>query len=267
MPDSLGYRANWGVIVPSTNTSVQPEFEDMKPRGVTNHTVRIWIPDEPVNSDEEFNALMENIRKEFDNAILRVMTCNPDYIVMGMSAETFWDGLEESIRLRERVKELSGMGVAMGSDASQAALRCYGDIKKICVITPYWPVGDKNVKKFFEDCGFEVLAIKGLKCDSPANIAQVTEKELLDGLLELNEHNPDAIVQVGTNLAMARLAGEAERWLKKPVVAINTAIYWYAMRANGFDDIIEGFGSLLTDFRELPKSYLEIEAGRKTAAA
>ena len=46
----LGYRANWGVIVPSTNTSVQPEFEDMKPRGVTNHTVRIWIPDELVNS-------------------------------------------------------------------------------------------------------------------------------------------------------------------------------------------------------------------------
>ena len=258
MPDSLGYRANWGVIVPSTNTSVQPEFEDMKPRGVTNHTVRIWIPDEPVNSDEEFNALMENIRKEFDNAILRVMTCNPDYIVMGMSAETFWDGLEESIRLRERVKELSGMGVAMGSDASQAALRCYGDIKKICVITPYWPVGDKNVKKFFEDCGFEVVAIKGLKCDSPANIAQVTEKELLDGLLELNEHNPDA---------MARLAGEAERWLKKQVIAINTATYWYAMRANGFDDIIEGFGSLLTDFRELPKSYLETEAGRNAVAA
>ena len=98
MTDSLGYRANWGVIIPSTNTSVQPEFDDMRPRGVTNHTVRISIPDEPVNSDEEFNALMDNIRREFDSAILRVMTCNPDYIVMGMSAEKFWDGLEESIR-------------------------------------------------------------------------------------------------------------------------------------------------------------------------
>jgi len=186
---------------------------------------------------------------------------------MGMSAETFWDGLEESIRLRERVKELSGMGVAMGSDASQAALRCYGDIKKICVITPYWPVGDKNVKKFFEDCGFEVVAIKGLKCNSPANIAQVTNAELLDNLVELNEHNPEAIVQVGTNLAMAQLAGEAERWLKKPIIAINTATYWYAMRANGYDDIIEGFGSLMTEFRELPKSYLETAAGKNAIAA
>ena len=95
----------------------------------------------------------------------------------------------------------------------------------------------------------------------------MTETQLLDGLVELNEHDPDAIVQVGTNLAMARLAGEAERWLKKPVIAINTATYWYAMRANGMDDIVEGFGSLLTDFRELPKSYLETEAGKKAVAA
>ncbi len=267
MTDSIGWRGNWGVIIPSTNTSVQPEFDDMRPRGITNHTVRIWIPDEPVNSDEEFNALMENIRREFDNAIERVLTCNPDYIVMGMSAETFWDGLAESIRLRKRVKELAGMGVAMGSDACQAALRCYGDIKRICVVTPYWPVGDKNVVKFFTDCGFEVVAIKGLKCNSPANIAQVSESQLREALIELNEHNPEAIVQVGTNLAMARLAAEAEKWLKKPVLAINTATYWYAMRANGISDVVEGFGSLMTEFRELPKSYLDSEAGRSALAA
>ena len=33
MPDSLGWRANWGVVVPSTNTSVQPEFDEMRPEG------------------------------------------------------------------------------------------------------------------------------------------------------------------------------------------------------------------------------------------
>ena len=53
MTDALGWRANWGVIVPSTNTSVQPEFDDMRPRGVTNHTVRIWIPDDPVGSNAD----------------------------------------------------------------------------------------------------------------------------------------------------------------------------------------------------------------------
>src|SRR5262249_61386440 len=37
MTDSLGFRKKFGVIAPSTNTSVQPEFEAMRPRGVTNH--------------------------------------------------------------------------------------------------------------------------------------------------------------------------------------------------------------------------------------
>ena len=57
----------------------------------------------------------------------------------------------------------------------------------------------------------------------------------------------DAIIQVGTNLSMVRLAAEAEGWLGKPVIAINTATYWHALRANGINDRIEGFGRLLTD--------------------
>ena len=264
MPDKLGWRANWGVIAPSTNTSVQPEFDEMRPRGVTNHMSRIWIPNEPVTSDEEFNNLMLNIRKEWDNAILRVMTCNPDYLVMGMSSETFWGGLAQANELRARMTAMTGLRVAMGSDACQAALRCYGDIKRIGVLTPYWPIADKNVKLFLEDCGFEVVVIKGLCCEGPTEMAQVTEKGMLDALMELNEHNVEALLQCGTNLAMARLAAEAEKWLKKPVVAINTATYWYAMRDNGMDDVIDGFGTLMTDFKELPK--LDFEKVKEQAA-
>ena len=35
MTDSLGYRRKFGVSAPSTNTSVQPEFDSMRPVGVT----------------------------------------------------------------------------------------------------------------------------------------------------------------------------------------------------------------------------------------
>jgi maleate isomerase len=34
----------FAVLIPSTNTSVQPEFDDMRPVGVTNHISRIRIP-------------------------------------------------------------------------------------------------------------------------------------------------------------------------------------------------------------------------------
>ena len=64
---------------------------------------------------------------------------------------------------------------------------------------------------------------------------------------EVNDPSVDLIIQAGTNLAFAAVAAEAERWLDKPVLAINTCTYWHALRRNGFDDRIDGFGSLLLE--------------------
>ena len=36
--------------------------------------------------------------------------------------------------------------------------------------------------------------------------------------------------------------------LEKPVIAINTALYWHALRQNGIDEKIPGWGRLLVDF-------------------
>lgn len=247
MVDSLGFRMKFGVVAPSTNTSVQPEFDSMRPHGVTNHYGRIHIPDDPIGGDADFNALMDNIRRELGNAIDRVMTCRPQHMIMGMSSETFWGGLDASKELKRKVEERAGVKVSMGSDASQAALRRYGDIRRIGVVTPYMPVGDEQVRRFFADCSFEVVHLVGLKCGSPSLIAHVSEKELRDAILRVNDSSVEAVVQVGTNLAMARLAGIAEFWLDKPVIAINTATYWHALRTNGIADRVHGFGSLLVE--------------------
>jgi maleate isomerase len=244
--DSLGFRRKFGVIAPSTNTSVQPEFEAMRPRGVTNHFGRITIPNDPIRNDDDFNALMQNIRASLLPTVDSVMTCEPDYLIMGMSSETFWDGLEGSFALRERIATRAGVGVAMGSDACRAALERYS-ARRIGVVTPYMPIGDAQVRRFFTDCGVEVVRLRGLRCPGPVAIAHVTERELRDAMIEVNGPDVDAIVQVGTNLAMARLAGIAEFWFDKPVIAINTATYWWALRDNGIEDKIQGFGSLLLE--------------------
>ena len=135
-----------------------------------------------------------------------------------------------------------------GNDAVRAALVKYGNIRRIAVITPYMPVGDAQVRRFFEDCGFKIVALKGLKCGSPVQIAHVSEKQLRDALIEVDDSAVEAIVQVGTNLAMARLAAIAEFWIDKPVIAINTAIYWHALRQSGVADRVPGFGSLLGEY-------------------
>ena len=61
MTDRLGYRLKLGIVVPSTNSIVQPETDDMRPRGVTNHIGRIHIPDLPLTNDAEFEQIMTAI--------------------------------------------------------------------------------------------------------------------------------------------------------------------------------------------------------------
>lgn len=244
MTDQLGWRKKFAVLIPSTNTSVQPEFDAMRPHGVTNHISRIRIPNIPLNDDADFQRLIQLIQAAQMEAVDSVMSCEPDRLVLGISAETFWDGLGASKALKRDLESHTGLPVSMGSDACQAALALYG-AKRLGIVTPYQPVGDRNVERFFSECGFEVVHLVGLKCESPVRIAHVTEARLAQAIREVDGPDVDAIVQVGTNLAMARLAGVAETWLGKPVIAINTAIYWEALRASGIEDRIDGWGSLL----------------------
>jgi len=244
LADSLGWRKKFAVLVPSTNTSVQPEFDAMRPPGVTNHISRIRIPNIPLRDDADFQRLIELIAAAQDEAVDSVMTCEPDRLVLGISAETFWDGLKASRDLKRQLEERTRLPVSMGSEACDAAFAALG-VKRIAVVTPYQPVGDRNVVRFFEESGYEVKRIRGLRCESPVKIAHVSEAELRDALLELDGDDIDALVQVGTNLAMARLAGSASLWMRRPVIAINTAIYWHALRSSGIDDRIAGWGPLL----------------------
>jgi maleate isomerase len=246
MTDSLGHRAKFAVLAPSTNTSVQPEFDAMRPWGITNHHSRLIIPDTKVSDDATFMVMMDNIRGALFPALESSLSCRPDYVVLGMSAETFWDGLKGSKDLQKKLEKVAQRGVAMGSDACRAALKAYGKgVKRLGVITPYMPVGDRQVRRFFTDCGYDVVHLLGLKCDSPVTIAHVLKSELRDAIVKVNRGKVDAIVQVGTNLAMAEVAAMAEFWLDKPVIAINTATYWYALRQYGIKDKVYGWGSLL----------------------
>ena len=246
MTDSLGHRAKFAVLAPSTNTSVQPEFDAMRPWGVTNHHSRLVIPDVRVSDDRSFMAMMDAIRGALFPALEAALTCDPDYVVLGMSAETFWDGIEGSKRLKRKLLSISKRGVAMGSDSCRAALRAYGrGIRRLGVVTPYMPVGDRQVRRFFTECGYQVVNLIGLKCGSPTLIAHESKKTLRDAILRVNRGRVDAVVQVGTNLAMAEVAAAAEFWLDKPVIAINTATYWYALRDYGIRDKVYGWGSLL----------------------
>lgn len=88
----LGWRKLFDVMGPSTNTVVQPDYDMLRPAGVTNHHSHIFMPDSDAVSNESFRAGLAVISNNMMDAVRSVMTCHPDYLVMGISAITFLAG-------------------------------------------------------------------------------------------------------------------------------------------------------------------------------
>jgi maleate isomerase len=249
MTDVLGYRAILGIIGPSTNTIVQPDMERMRPDGVTNHYRGIYVTDPQALTDEDFLAGTTAISNATLDAVRSVITCKPNYLVMGMSAVTFYGGIKGGEAFKQQVREAAGgLDVSIGSEALVAALNAYGGIRRVSFVSPYFPVANAEVRNYLQESGFDVVRDSALKCQCWTDIAKVPPERLAKVLAELDEPNVDALVQVGTNLSMVQLAAYTEQRLGKPVIAINSATYWHALRAIGIYDKIMGLGRLLEEY-------------------
>ncbi len=248
MTDALGWKAKIGIVMPSTNTVVQPECDDLRPVGVTNHIGRAHlIPKKLEPGEQALLAHMEAMRAGIGAAIDRVVTCKPDYLVMGVALEAFAGGVAASEALTRELAERAGVPVSIGSTATCTALNAYG-AKRIAILTPHQPEGDEVVRAYMIDAGFEVVRLKGFKCPSPMAIAEVSLDDIRKSLHELDGDDVDALVQVGTNLAGMRVAAETEPLLGKPVLSINAVTYWHALRALKIDDRVSGCGRILEEF-------------------
>ena len=69
MADTLGYRKMIGIVVPSVNSAVQPECDEMRPEGVTNHMARIVTPKLVLKTDADFIKHVETMRAGIMDAV------------------------------------------------------------------------------------------------------------------------------------------------------------------------------------------------------
>lgn len=253
----IARRARIGVLIPSTNTGVEYDLQKFALDGVTWHPSRFWI--ELRNWAEEnertgegidsvFERFLELMRGELPPAIESVLSAEVSHVMLGMSAETFWGGMEGNIAFERGIEERIGdLGLTTGAGATRDALRAFG-VRTISAITPYPPVGDANVRRFFSEIGFEVRHIAGLSRPSATAIAETAIGQVMDAVRQVDGDDVDAIVQCGTNLSTIDIFPTLELWLEKPMIPINVATIWHALRACGVDDRITGKGRLLEEF-------------------
>ena len=244
----IGRRAKIGVVIPSTNTAVEYDCQKILPAGLTWHPARFWVKYPDLTSDAAFLKFLDGIRETIPDAVRDLMTAEVSHFMMGMSAETFWGGIEGNDEFISRLREQMGrsIGLTTGANAVVDALQRFG-AKTVSVLTPYQPVGDKQVERFFGESGFTVKKLIGLRCASATSIAATPRQAVMRRVLELDGDDVDAIVQVGTNLSSVDLFPALETLLEKPCLPINVCTAWHALRACDIHDRLDGLGRLLEE--------------------
>jgi maleate isomerase len=259
-PAHLEYNRKFMLVVPSTNTTVEHDywrilFSNPQLRGIGFHTAPILIAAPKLVTDEDMLEFLEAFRKEIMYTIDVAMTAEPEYLIMGMSAETFFGGWQGNLELIEEVNKRCGLSVASGAEACMYALQAFGKnadgtnkIKNISILTPYVTIGDVNVIKFFEEVGFKVQEIHGFRAGSATDIGHIPDVASERVIRKLAEGRPDAIVQCGTNLSCVELMDRLEGELGIPMIPINAATLWFALRENGFTQPMYNATRLLREF-------------------
>ncbi len=253
----IARRAQIGVIIPSTNTGVEYDLQKFCLDGVTWHPSRFWIElrnwaveveSTGDHVDTVFERFLEIMRGEIPQSLRCVLSAKVNHIMLGMSAETFWGGVEGSVRFEEGNREHIGdVGLTTGATATKEALDCFG-AESLSAITPYPPVGDANMRQYFEKIGYELKSIKGLNRPSATAIAETTIRQVIDAVREVDGDDVDAIVQCGTNLSTVDLFPTLEHVLEKPLIPVKLATVWHSLRACGIQDRITGKGRLPEEF-------------------
>lgn len=247
MPDVLGNRARIGLVVPSTNTIVEPEFHQMAPAGVTVHTGRIYIEQPDMHDDAAQQRMFDQVNASLEQAIRQIVSCRPDHLVIGMSGVAFEGGREGGLAFTRRHEAIAGLPITAATDALERALRALG-VRRVATFSPYAPIMAEHVRRWLTESGFEwVRNARITGCTDALSIADVNEERIMRAMREADSPDVEALVQIGANLAMVRFVEAAERELGKPVLSINALMFWDALRRFGLADSIGGYGRLLRE--------------------
>jgi maleate isomerase len=224
-----------GLLVPSSNTTMEPDFYTMAPRGVTIHTARMRL------SEVTPEALIL-MAEDTERAANLLADASVDIIIYGCTTGSLVGGVQWEEDLVRRIEKGTGIPAVSTSSAVVDALRTLG-VKLIGVATPYSEELNNLEKRFLGNLGFQVTAIRGLGLLDNLDIGRVG-KENLEELVRIVAEEADAVFISCTNLPAVGLIEGFEKEYCKPVVTSNQASMWKALKGR-VNPRVQGFGSLM----------------------
>jgi maleate isomerase len=190
------------------------------------------VRDAAIGSDASYLRLHDQMLEAVEPTGRVLATCGPDHVAFAMAASSFVGGADGDAAVRRRVEAAVGSPMTSAPAAFTAALEALG-ATRIAVLSPFQPVIEAEVVRYFHETGVEVVARHSFRPPRTTAIAEVGESEVRDALARCSDPAVDAVLQLGTNLRMASQARAAAWWLGKPVLHVNTVMVWHALRAMG----------------------------------
>lgn len=235
-----GWRGRIGLIVPSSNTTMEMELHEALPKGVSLHTSR--MPLREVTEEEliKMSALaVESARLLRDAQV--------DLILYGCTSGSFIGGTDFEKEIEEKIEREVNTPVITTSSAVIEALRIL-DAQQIIVITPYTNDINQREREFLESNEFEVLDIRGIGIVENTKIGKLEPYEAYRMAKAMFMEEADAVFISCTNFRTFEIIESLEQDLGIPVVTSNQASLWLALRELDVMEKIPWLGKLLTEF-------------------
>jgi maleate cis-trans isomerase len=239
-----GRRARIGLVVPSSNTTSEPEIGRLLPDGVDAYATRVLQREETEDAARETAGVLA-MRAELGRAVDELATLQPVAVGFASTAASFLNGAVDD---RETCSVLSFRArcpVVTASRSVVLALRALG-VRRVALATPY-PAG-------ITDWAVSFLAEEGLDTVSAVDLGLVgslARGRLPVGAAEnlaLRADVPaaEAVLVVGTNWRTLEALPGLERRLGKPVLSSNGATGWALLRRADVTDRLPALGRLGT---------------------
>ena len=228
-----------GLLVPSSNTTIESEFYRALPAGVTLHTARLFLT-------QISPASILDMVRDLETQSRNLASADVDVIVLGATAPSFFKGLGYDRELIKTIEAATGKRATTTSTALIEALQYLG-VSRVVLGSAYDEKVNAIAKSFLEASGVEVLAAHGLDLVDNLVVGRLEVSSAYELARKIDRPDAEAIVLACTNWKTMEAIERLERELGKPVVSTTQVTVWAALRAIGRIDGVAGYGRLLRD--------------------
>lgn len=221
--------AKIGVLVPFTNTNLEPDMVLMRPLGTTVHFQRMggYDVDEIPGSDQMAGLGASDISHD-----LRMISgVRPDVVLYGCTSATLTHGPSFDADLAKQIKAGSGAISLTAAGSLIAGVKAVG-AAKVGFSSPYLGEINEQAMAFLAENGIETVRCADVGREL-GNYGQgeLTPDEVFDLACQADHPDAQAIVLSCTDMRSVEAIERVEAKLGKPVVTSNQAMMFCLMRA------------------------------------